>query len=499
MPLFDIYNGERAVLCSYRGSRYSMVIMYRWMRTAAALGLLMAACGGRVEPAAVTAPPPAAPVEAAPVEAAPEPAVPEGLEVPPADLTDASANTSSFPDAGAEADAAEPKGEPTVDPPAASEQVDAPEQVHEPEQAEELAPLLSLVYREVAEVDFPIDLAPLPGADLLVIASKEGRLWLYGGEGLRSRPFLDIRDRVRNRGEQGLLGLAFSPDYPDSGRLFLHYTALDGDTVLAEYRADGEAVDPATEAVLWRADQPAGNHNGGTIAFGPNGYLYMGLGDGGASGDRFGHGQNDRTPLGALLRFDASVPGVLSPAPGNPFPAPEVWAVGLRNPWRFTIDRLSGLIVIADVGQDLFEEVSIASVDAAGLNYGWPITEGRHCFRPSSGCEAGGLTLPVLEVEHGDAGTCSITGGVVYRGAEIPELYGHYLFSDYCGGYLRSFPVKAFAGDAPLFDYLTEPPLDWTDQVGVPGQVAAFGADAAGEVYVLVSEGRVFRLEARRG
>lgn len=471
-----------------RGAAYSMVRMNRWMRAAVALGLLLAACGGRVEPAAVTAPPPAAPAHAAP-----DPAAPEGPEAPRPDSTDASPSTSSFPDAGAavdEQETMETKVEPVVDSSAASVQVDEPEQVEAP------APLLSLVYREVAEVDFPIDLAPLPGADLLVIASKEGRLWLHGGGGLHAEPFLDIRDRVRNRGEQGLLGMAFPPDYPDSGRLFLHYTALDGDTVLAEYAADGGSVDPATEVVLWRTGQPAGNHNGGTIAFGPGGYLYMGLGDGGGAGDRFGHGQNDRTPLGALLRFDVSVPGVLSPAPGNPFPAPEVWAVGLRNPWRFTIDQPSGLILIADVGQDRFEEVSIAPVDAPGLNYGWPITEGRHCYRPAQGCDASGLTLPALEVEHGDADTCSITGGVVYRGAEIPELYGHYLFSDYCGGYLRSFPVDGYAGGgAPL----AEPPVDWTGQAGAPGRVAAFGVDAAGEVYALTAEGEVLRLAAERG
>lgn len=484
--------------------------MNRWMRAAVALGLLLAACGGRAEPAAVTAPPTApsstAPIEAAPVAAVPDTAAPAASEVLPADSTVASsaAFPSSLPEAGAGADGedpadrgAEPGGAPSEAP--EPDAAPPPEQTEAPGQTEAPAPLRSLVYREAAEVDFPIDLAPLPGAGLLVIASKEGRLWLHGGEGLRSDPFLDIRDRVRNRGEQGLLGMAFSPDYPDSGRLFLHYTALDGDTVLAEYRAEGGLVDPASEAVLWRVGQPAGNHNGGTIAFGPDGYLYMGLGDGGGAGDRFGHGQNDQTPLGALLRFDVSAPGALSPAPGNPFPAPEVWAVGLRNPWRFTIDFPSGLIVIADVGQDLFEEVSIAPVAAAGLNYGWPITEGRHCFRPASGCTADGLTLPVLEVEHGDAGTCSITGGVVYRGAEIPELYGHYLFSDYCGGYLRSFPVEAFAGAAPPYPPLAEPPLDWTGQAGVPGQVSAFGADAAGEVYVLVSEGRVLRLEALRG
>lgn len=351
-----------------------------------------------------------------------------------------------------------------------------------------LPPLRSLAYREVANVPFPIDLAPVPGTSRLLIASKEGRLWMYGDGRLADQPWLDISDRVRNRGEQGLLGFAVHPDYPDSGRLFVHYSALNGDTVLAEYTAADDAVD-AEGAVLFRLAQPAANHNGGTIAFGPDGYLYMGLGDGGGANDQFGHGQNERTPLGALLRFDVSVPGIASPAPGNPFPAPDVWSIGLRNPWRFVIDHPSGLIVIADVGQNLFEEVSVAPVAAGGLNYGWPITEGLHCFDPPSDCDASGLTLPVLEVSHADSGTCSITGGVVYRGEEIPELYGHYLFSDYCGGYLRSFPIEG-----PF-----EEPHDWTDQVGNAGQVVAFGTDHAGEVYVLNASGSVLRLLADRG
>ena len=352
-----------------------------------------------------------------------------------------------------------------------------------------LAPLRSLAYVEVVTVDFPVDLAPLPGTDLLVIASKEGRLWTYGSEGLSAQPWLDIRDRVRNRGEQGLLAIAFSPDYPETGRLFIHYSDLEGRTVLAEYDAGTTVVQAGSETVLTRINQPASNHNGGTITFGPDGYLYMGLGDGGGANDQFGQGQDDSTPLAALLRFDVSVPGVLSPAVGNPFPEPSVWAIGLRNPWRFTIDHVSGLVVIADVGQNQFEEVSVAPISGPGLNYGWPITEGLHCFRPRSGCDAEGLTLPVLEVEHGDGGTCSITGGVVYRGAKIPELHGHYLFSDYCGGYLRSFPV-----DSP-----TDPPTDWTGQVGNAGQVTAFGTDAAGEVYVMTAAGSVLRLVAERG
>ena len=352
-----------------------------------------------------------------------------------------------------------------------------------------LAPLERLRYEEVATVGYPIHAEPHPGSNRMAIASKEGTVWLWDEAGVDPVLLLDITDRVRDRGEQGLLGLAFSPDFPWSRRIFVHYTALDGDTVLAEFVEEDGQADPETGTVLWRTPQPAANHNGGMILFGPDGYLYMGLGDGGGAGDRYGHGQNDRSPLGALLRFDVSEPGLAIPAAGNPFPAPEVWAIGLRNPWRFTVDEPSGTIIIADVGQNLFEEVSVAPVDAAGLNYGWPITEGLHCFDPPSGCDASGLTLPVVEVPHSDSGTCSVTGGVVYRGSAIPELAGHYLFSDYCGGYLRSFPVEG------PFDE----PRDWTDQVGNAGQVVSFGTDHAGEVYVLTASGSVLRLVAERG
>lgn len=350
-------------------------------------------------------------------------------------------------------------------------------------------PLVSLAYEEFARgVPFPVFLTPLPGTGLLIIASKEGRLWLHDGVDLRQEPFLDIRNRVRDNREQGLLGVAFSPDFAESGRFFVHYTGAGGETVLAEFRAVGMVAGADTEVVVYQLDQPAGNHNGGMIEFGPDGFLYMGLGDGGGANDRFGNGQNLDTPLGALLRFDTAVPGEVTPAVGNPFPAPEVWSVGLRNPWRFSIDPQSGLILIADVGQRSFEEISVARLSEPGVNYGWPITEGLHCFRPSSGCEIAGLTLPVLEVTRGDGGTCSITGGVVYRGSLIPELYGHYLFSDFCGGYLRSFPLEGG------FDQ----PTDWTDQVGDAGSVTSFGVDAGGEVYVLNSAGVIWRIVAIR-
>lgn len=445
--------------------------MHRWATAPILVIFAIAACSGPSEPVELTAPP-TSPSPTTTTTTAP------ALAVTTSSITSATGTTTA---GGATVETTGANGEGPAEP--ATVPSSAPRTT-----TTSLPPLRSLAYREVTELQFPIDLAPVPGTPLLAIASKEGRIWLHGGGGLHDEPLLDISDRVRNRGEQGLLGFAFHPDYPDSGRLFVHYTALNGDSVLAEYTPSVGRVDPEGAIVLFRLPQPAPNHNGGTITFGPEGYLYMGLGDGGGANDMFDHGQNDRTPLAVLLRFDVSTPGVASPAPGNPFPAAEVWAIGLRNPWRFVIDQPSGLVVIADVGQNLFEEVSVAPIEAAGLNYGWPITEGLHCFRPKSGCDAAGLTLPVVEVEHGDGGTCSITGGVVYRGAEIPELYGHYLFSDYCGGYLRSFPL----------DDMSAEPFDWTDQVGNAGQVVAFGTDAAGEVYVLTAAGPVLRLVAER-
>ena len=458
--------------------------MPRWTTAPIVLVLAMAACGAPEQPDVITAPPatPSASTSTTVAAALATTTTSEATAAVGDPVQGSGEEVASTVFADDPEQGSGELAEPTV-----STQPPSPADPSEVATTTTLPLLRSLAYREVATLPFPIDLAPVPGTSLLAIASKEGRLWMYGDGGLADAPLLDISDRVRNRGEQGLLGLAFHPAYPDSGRLFVHYSALNGDTVLAEYVVtDGVAEG---ETVLFRLAQPAPNHNGGTITFGPDGYLYMGLGDGGGANDQFGHGQNDRTPLGALLRFDVSVPGVASPADGNPFPAPDVWSVGLRNPWRFVIDHASGLIVIADVGQNLFEEVSVAPVAVAGLNYGWPITEGLHCFDPPSGCDASGLTLPVLEIPHTDSGTCSITGGVVYRGAEIPELYGHYLFSDYCGGYLRSFPIEE------PFDE----PHDWTEQVGNGGQVVAFGTDHAGEVYVLTASGSVLRLVAERG
>ncbi len=349
--------------------------------------------------------------------------------------------------------------------------------------ATSLPALIGLAYEKVT--DAPFANALVARGDVLWVGTKDGRIWQVGEGGLAL--LVDMSDRVRNEGEQGLLGMAVHPDDPH--RFFVHYSATDGDTVLAEYVAGDSGPDPASERVLLRLDQPAANHNGGPVVFGPDGMLYLALGDGGGAGDRYGNGQNIGTLLGGILRIDVDSPDDGDPygvPPDNPFVgrdgADELWAYGLRNPWRIAFD--DGWLYIADVGQDAFEEVSVVGADAAGTNFGWPVTEGLHCYSPRTGCETSGITLPVLEVAHGDGGACSITGGVVYRGEAIPELVGHYLYSDYCGGWLRSFRWDG----SEAVDV-----MDWTAGAGVPGPVVSFGTDDVGEAYVLTPDA-VFRI-----
>ena len=299
-----------------------------------------------------------------------------------------------------------------------------------------------------------------------MLATKDGRIWLYDGVNVSQAPVLDIRDQVRDRGEQGLLAIAVHPDARN--RVYAHYSANDGDTVVSEFTWDNGSL--VGEKVLLRLGQPAGNHNGGMIQFGPDGLLYLGLGDGGGANDRFNNGQDLDTLLGGLVAIDVDDP------------QPFLFNHGLRNPWRFWIDGQT--IYVADVGQNAFEEITVTEL-RPDVNFGWPITEGDHCFRPSSGCDTSGLTLPVVEVGHGDAGTCSITGGVVYRGSQIPELDGVYLYSDYCGGYLRGLLP---GGEV----------VDYTAQVGNAGRVASFGLDHTGEVFVLTTD-RLLKVLPVRG
>ena len=320
----------------------------------------------------------------------------------------------------------------------------------------------------------------------LFILEQTGRIRVAVDGELQEQPFLDLRDEVAAGGERGLLGLAFHPGYASNGRFFVNYTDRGGDTRIVGYRvsADPNAADPATAELLLAVEQPAPNHNGGWLGFGPDGLLYIGMGDGGGAGDTFANGQNPETLLGTMLRIDVDGGTPYAIPPGNPFAAgggaPEIFAIGLRNPWRASFDGDD--FYIADVGQNRLEEVNVITTADAGANLGWNVMEGDACFAADS-CDTAGLVLPVHTYSH-DLG-CSITGGHVYRGAAIPDLDGHYFFADYCSGVLFSFR---------LVDGAARDTTDWTESVGDLDGVTSFGQDAAGEIYLTLADGRVLQL-----
>lgn len=323
----------------------------------------------------------------------------------------------------------------------------------------------------------------------LFVVEQTGAIRVFAADGKEGDIFLDLSGEIVAGGEQGLLGLAFHPEFSANGRLFVNYTDRSGDTRIVEYQASGAAAEPGSARELLAIDQPAQNHNGGWLGFGPDGYLYIGTGDGGASGDRFGNGQNRDTLLGALLRLD--VDGAEKPyaiPAENPFArgggAPEIFAFGLRNPWRVAFDGDD--IYIADVGQNALEEVSVITTADTGANLGWNTMEGDACFSPASGCDTSGLVMPVHVYSHGEG--CSITGGYVYRGAAIPEIEGHYFYADYCAGWLKSVRYAEGA--------ITEE-TDWSEAVGGLGNVTSFGQDDAGELYITIADGKVLKLTPR--
>ena len=341
----------------------------------------------------------------------------------------------------------------------------------------------------------PLYLTAPTGDPRLFIVEKGGAIRVVQDGALLPTPFLDLSARVSGGPEQGLFGLAFDPNYATSGRFLVHYTDVNGNTVVAAYHvsaADPNQADPATEAVLLTVEQPFDNHNGGQILFGPDGMLYIGLGDGGGGGDPGGRGQSLADLLGDILRVDVgSGTGYTVPA-DNPFVGqegarPEVWSYGLRNPWRFSFDAATGDLYIADVGQEAWEEVDVVTPAAGagrGANFGWNMMEGRHCYAGAS-CDATQFTLPVLEYSH--ASGCSITGGYVYRGAVIPALQGHYFYSDFCSGWVRSFRLQ---------DGQAVEPYQWPT-LAPGGAVLSFGQDAAGELYLMNAGGQVFRIVPR--
>ncbi|MCJ7513881.1 MAG: PQQ-dependent sugar dehydrogenase, partial [Anaerolineales bacterium] len=334
------------------------------------------------------------------------------------------------------------------------------------------------------------------GSERLFISERAGRIRILSGGTLGATPFLDIRSKVASGGgEQGLLGLAFHPDFGSNGQFFIYYTNLSGGIVVARYQVSGDPdlADAASESILLAVPKSATNHNGGMLAFGPDGYLYVATGDGGGAGDPNGNAQSLTTLLGKILRLDvdAGTPyAIPSDNPlassGDPAVRKEIWAFGLRNPWRFSIDRQTGDVFIADVGQGAREEIDFQSASSTGgANYGWRGMEGSLCYNPSSDCDRTGLTLPVAEYDHGSSGGCSVTGGYVYRGQEFAQLNGIYLYGDYCSG--RIWGLERTGGGAWQSALLLD-----TDY-----NISSFGEDQVGEVYFTdLSSGQVLRIVA---
>ena len=333
------------------------------------------------------------------------------------------------------------------------------------------------------------------GSNRLFIVEQAGRILVMKDGRLLAKPFLDIRSRVVSGGERGLLGLAFDPDFKTNGVFVVDYTRNSshvGDTVIARYKAatGSDVADPASAQTLLVVSQPQANHNGGQLAFGPDGYLYIGMGDGGSSGDQGaghapqGNGQSLATLLGKILRIGVPANGGYTIPPTNPKIAtgarPEIWAYGLRNPWRFSFDRATGTLYIADVGQNRWEEVDVRPASSAGgENYGWPVLEGTHTYR---GGALTGDVKPVAQYPH-EGGDCSVSGGYVYRGQKVPSMFGFYVFGDYCTGRVRT--LVNFNGR-------------WAMSVLIDTSfhISSFGEDEARELYLVDLGGAVYRFDA---
>jgi glucose/arabinose dehydrogenase len=358
---------------------------------------------------------------------------------------------------------------------------------------------VTLTVEPFAELDSALTFFTTDGAAGHYAVGQEGLIYVVGLDGaVQQNPYLDLSDRIDSGGEQGLLGLAFHPDFAGNGRLYVNYTNTDGDTVISEFtevrsgRDPGDnVVDSNSERILLTIQQPFANHNGGMIAFGPDGYLYIGMGDGGSGGDPMGNGQARLSLLGKMLRIDVDSGDPYGIPPDNPFvdsdALPEIWSMGLRNPWRWSFDRATGGMFIGDVGQAEVEEIDAEPAGLGGRNYGWNVMEGDQCYRTDP-CDQTGLTLPVV-ANHRERGERAITGGYVYRGSEFPELQGLYIYSDWSTGELWAFDAAAaLAGGA------VEPRL-----VGETGMnPTSFGEDVNGELYVVGGRGTVARLVVER-
>lgn len=354
---------------------------------------------------------------------------------------------------------------------------------------------LSLGLREVARVDGAVFAAAPDDDARLFIVARDGRIRILRDGALLTLPFLDISGRLSTQGEGGLLSMAFDPQFSRNGFFYLYYTDFERNIVVVRYTVspNRDIADPTSGLQIISIPHPFyTNHYGGLAAFGTDGFLYLGTGDGGGAGDPLGNAQDFTSLLGKVLRIDvsnASISRRYTIPPGNPYIGmasrrAEIWAGGLRNPWRFDIDS-SGLY-IADAGQDRREEINIASVSRAGLNYGWNIMEGSLCFTDPL-CNKTGLTMPAFEYDHGnnDINGCSVIGGYVYRGTALPELAGRYFYSDFCGGFLKSLR-SSDNGDT------VGEQVAWT--IPLIGNVVSFGRDGDGELYMVAADGRVYKI-----
>ena len=343
----------------------------------------------------------------------------------------------------------------------------------------------------------PVGLTAPPGDTARIfIVEKTGTIRILKGSQILSRAFLDISSIVSNGSEQGLLGLAFHPQYASNGKFYIYYTDKpNGNIHVAEYvvSSNPDSASATNREILFVDHSLQTNHNGGQVAFGPDGYLYIGLGDGGGGGDPYGNGQNLNALLAKILRIDIDSGSPYAIPAGNPFQGQagkrgEIWSYGLRNPWRFSFDRGNGDMYIGDVGQNRYEEVDYEPAGTGGRNYGWVTMEGNHCYPSGNACNQTGLTLPVAEYDH-QAG-CSVTGGYVYRGSLNPDLVGTYFYGDYCTGIVRSFRI--LNGSAAEEN-------DWTGTLrteagGAMQGLSSFGQDAAGELYLVLLGGEVYRI-----
>ncbi|MFI5258213.1 MAG: PQQ-dependent sugar dehydrogenase [Candidatus Limnocylindrales bacterium] len=367
-----------------------------------------------------------------------------------------------------------------------------------PAQKPTALPVVSIGLVAVARgLPSPIGVSVAPGDPRLFVIGQTGRVVIVNG-GSVTGTFLDISARMSCCGERGLLGLAFHPKYASNGRFFVRYTDPAGDIRISEFHVSSNpnVADPGSEKILLTIPHPSyANHNGGRIVFGADGYLYIGTGDGGSGGDPNNHGQSLNTLLGKMLRIDVDGISAGKPyaiPPDNPFVGqsgklPEIFSYGLRNPYSFSFDRLTGDLWIADVGQNLWEEIDrtpAATGGGNGANFGWNIMEGNHCYKPSTGCNDAGLTLPYAEYGHGpnDSNGCAIIGGYVYRGATYAQLYGRYFFGDECSGHIWDIPA---AGTS-----LQTPQLLLSSGLNIDG----WGQDVNGELYLVAANGVLYHV-----